>query len=470
MSDEEKYRSILSERYASEEMSKIFSPKEKYVAWRKLWLELARAEKELGATISDSQIAELQECVEKVDIPRAMQLEKETRHDVMAHILSYGEQAPHAKPIIHLGATSCFVTDNGDLIQFRKALALFKQKLVQLIRALSQFCERHKGTPTVGWTHFQPAQTVSLGKRAAMWLQDFLVDLNDLEHVEQTLSFLGVKGATGSQASFLELFDGDEEKVFELDRLVAKAFGFTKTFSISGQTYTRKQDARIMGVLRSFAASAHKFATDLRLLAHLGEIREERSSSQVGSSAMPHKQNPIRSERVCGIARYLISLCENGDYTHATQWLERSLDDSSSRRLFMPDAFLAADAVVDLLLHTVVTATVEGEVIEKNLAKYAPKLALEMILMKSVKAGGDRQENHDKLRKLAAETRGDALHETLVNRVDFPLSSSEIEECIESAKSIGMCRVQVDKFLEIELRPVLERYQDLPEYRSHIEV
>ncbi|MBI2811587.1 MAG: adenylosuccinate lyase [Candidatus Melainabacteria bacterium] len=391
MTDLNHYQSPLSSRYASEEMSYLFSPHFKFFTWRTLWVALAKAQKSLGLSISDRQIASMQDCIEKIDLKRAEEYEKKFRHDVMAHIHAFGDLCPEARGIIHLGATSCFVTDNADLIQMREGLRIIRNKIIQVIRQLHPFAQEHAALPTLSYTHFQPAQPTTVGKRACLWMQDFLIDLYDIAHHLGDLHFLGVKGATGTQASFLSLFNGDHEKVKKLETLVSDEMGFTKVVPISGQTYTRKQDIRVLSVLTSFASSAHKFATDLRLLAHLKEIEEPFAEKQVGSSAMPYKRNPMRSERICGLARFLMSLNENPLYTQATQWFERSLDDSANRRLYLPQAFLTADAILNLLCNITSGLIVHPKVIARHLNEELPFLATEEILMESVKRGKDRQ-------------------------------------------------------------------------------
>ena len=419
-------------------MSAIFSDQNKYSTWRKLWIALAKAEKALGLPITGAQIASMEAKVDAIDFARALEIEKETHHDVVAHIHAFGEVCPKAKGIIHLGATSAFVTDNTDVMQMRLALQLLKKKSLELLHILKNLAEEYAAFPCLAYTHLQPAQPTTVGKRICLWLQDFYIDTKDLIAREEDLHFLGLKGATGTQASFMILFDHDSAKVEKLDQLVAKEMGFKKLFAISGQTYTRKQDQRIFAALEGFAASSHKCATDLRLLAHFGEMREGRGKDQVGSSAMPHKRNPIYSERICALSRFLISLCQNPSYTLATQWLERSLDDSANRRLIIPDAFLTADAILSLLIDIFSNLQIDPESIEKNLNEKLPLLAMENLLMLAVKKGQDRQEAHEKLRAHPEKTT--EIAKTL------GLTDEEIEICHRA--QTGRAQQQVLQFLE----------------------
>ncbi len=379
-------------------MCAVFSPINKYTTWRKLWLALAKGEKALGFPITESQIAAMEAEIDTIDFSRVAELESQLHHDVMAHLYAFAEKCPEAKGILHLGATSAYVTDNTDILQMQQALKLLQKKILQLLSLLKDLAEKHASQPTLGHTHFQPAQPTTVGKRICLWIQDFLYDAQDLMQREKELRFLGLKGATGTQASFMILFNHDSNKVEKLDRFVASEMGFSSLFTISGQTYTRKQDIRTLAPLESLAASSHKCATDLRLLAHLGEVGEKKGSKQIGSSAMPHKQNPILSERICGIARLLLSLCENPSYTLATQWLERSLDDSSNRRIVIPEAFLCADALLDLLISIFSKVEVHTEKMQANLDEKLPFLAMENLLMHGVKKGADRQDLHEQLR------------------------------------------------------------------------
>lgn len=432
-------------------MGAIFSDQKKYSTWRRLWLELAKAEKAIGLPITNKQIEALEKHIDNIDFAAVAKYEKELRHDVMAHLHAFGDCAPEAKGIIHLGATSAFVTDNTDLIQMRMALQLLKAKCMQLLSVMKAKAEEYADLPTLAYTHLQPAQPTTVGKRICLWLQDFVFDCWDLIQREESLFFLGVKGATGTQASFMHLLENDSSKVEKLDSLIAERLGFKNRLIISGQTYSRKQDMRVLSVLEGFAASAHKCATDLRLLAHLGELSEGKAKHQVGSSAMPHKVNPIYSERICGLARLLISLCQNPAYTLATQWLERSLDDSANRRIVIPEAFLTADAILDLLLDIFTHLQIRKEAIKENLNKQLPLLALENILMSAVKKGKDRQEVHQRLRENP--------HKGVEIAVELGLSPEEIDICC--APQVGRAEEQVAQFLRASVDPLLEKYKDL---------
>lgn len=459
-------------------MSALFSPKAKYTTWRRLWIALAKAEKGVGLPIKKEQILEMEKHLETIDLRRVREIEKETRHDVMAHIKAFAEQCPKASPIIHLGATSAFVTDNGDLLAMRDALRLLKGKLVEIIRLLSKKGEEFASLPTLGYTHLQPAQPTTVGKRLCLYLQDIVIDLTDLLHVEKTLSFLGVKGATGTQASFLSLLNGDGEKVEQLDQLLAKEMGFSELLPLSGQTYTRKQDTRILSLLAGFASSAHKMGTDLRLLAHLGEVEEPLEKGQVGSSAMPHKSNPVRAERVCSLARHLIALSSAPAYTHATQWLERSLDDSAGRRLYLPEAFLTADAIANLLIDLSEKIEIYPHVIKRNLAKELPYLSLETILMGAVKKGKDRQQVHALLmghaRKAREEERQGKEPSSLLERVsgdpEIALSREELEELSQSVTLTGRAEEQVRSYLKKRIEPLLKEMKGVSSPKSPVEL
>ena len=474
MHDINKYQSPLSDRYASSEMSYLFSPHFKYLTWRKLWVALAKSEQALGLPITDQQIAELKHAETKIDLAKADEYEKKFRHDVMAHIHAYGDLCPEAKGIIHLGATSCFVTDNGDLIQMREGLTLLRNKTLQAIRQLYAFAEEHASLACLGFTHLQSAQPTTVGKRACLWLQDLLIDLSDFDERIEEMHFLGVKGATGTQASFLSLLDGDHSKVKKLEKLVAKEMGFSKVFPISGQTYTRKQDIRIMSALSSFAASAHKFATDLRLLAHLKEVEEPVTEKQIGSSAMPYKRNPMRSERICGLARFLISLNENALYTESTQWLERTLDDSANRRLYLPQAFLTADAILNLLCNLTAGLIVHPKIIDKHLAEELPFLATEHILMESVKRGKDRQAVHERLRihsletnrKMKEEGKASDLLERIATDPAIGLTATQIRQHMHVKHFIGRATEQTHEFLSEHVDPILKKHNDIDAYQS----
>ncbi|MBU6446459.1 MAG: adenylosuccinate lyase, partial [Verrucomicrobia bacterium] len=399
----EEYVSPFSARYCSPEMSRLFSAHFKISTFRKLWVSLAKAEQKLGLPITHQQVAELEDNVERIDFAAARSYEKKFKHDVMAHIHAFGDQCPQAKPIIHLGATSTFVTDNTDLIQLKFGLELLVSKLTEVIRIMAKLAAHESATPCLGFTHFQPAQPTTVGKRFALWLQDLRLDAEEFERLIATLPFLGVKGATGTQSSFLALFDGDANKVALLEKAIAADFGFTKILHIAGQTYPRKWDLFIVNALASLAASCHKMATDLRLLAHDGELLEGFEEEQIGSSAMPYKRNPIFAERICGLARFVMSLSQNPAYTAATQWLERSLDDSSNRRLSIPEAFLGADAILNLLVHVFKHLNIDRARIQENLEAQMHHLAMENLLMLAVKKGADRQATHERLRKLAKQ-------------------------------------------------------------------
>lgn len=478
MSDDKSYQSPFSTRYASKEMSYIFSPYFKYVTWRHLWIALAKGQKQLGLKITDEQIQSLQEASEKIDLLKAEEYEKKFRHDVMAHIHAFGDQCPNARGIIHLGATSCFVTDNGDLIQIREALKLICNKVLFILRHLHAFATEYAELPTLSYTHFQAAQPTTVGKRACLWLQDFLIDLFEIQRVMENMRFLGVKGATGTQASFLSLFDSDHGKVQELERLVAKEMGFSHLFTISGQTYTRKQDILVMNVLSGFASSSHKFATDIRLLCHLKEIDEPFTESQIGSSAMPYKRNPMRSERICGLARFLLSLHENSLYTEATQWLERSLDDSSNRRLYLSEAFLSADAILNLLVNVTKGLIVHPKMIEKHLQEELPFLITEQILMAAAKKGKDRQIIHERLRHHSLEVglriKEEGLPDDLLQRIKndnaIGLSHKELDMIASTAHIIGRSIEQTHEFLNHEIFPVLQKYEHLKDQTPEITV
>lgn len=457
------YESPFNLRYASKEMREIFSPQHKYVTWRKLWVALAKAQHKLGLPISQEQIQEMEKYITDINFEIAAEYEERLHHDVMAHIHAFGDQAQQAKGIIHLGATSCYVTDNGDLIQMSEGLDLLIQKLKIVLDQLSKFAEEHANLPCLGFTHFQSAQLTTVGKRACLWIQDFLIDLEELNHRKKNIKFLGVKGTTGTQASFLALFKNDKEKVRQLDQLVASSMGFGALYTVTGQTYTRKQDILILSALAGFGASAHKFGTDLRLLAHLKEVEEPFGHEQVGSSAMPYKRNPILSERVCGLARFAISLLENPLYTAATQWLERSLDDSANRRLSIPEAFLTIDSILELLLKITKGMVVNREVIEQGVAKELPFMATENLLMAAVKKGKDRQKIHEILRSHSLEAQhrvksGDGIND-LFDRLSadqaLGLTRDEIAKLVDVVHFIGMAPDQVKLFIEDEVRPHL---------------
>ncbi len=472
------YESPLTSRYASGEMSFLFSAEFKYVTWRKLWIALAKAQKKLGLPITDAQIKELEKQLHQIDYAKAAEYEKQFRHDVMAHIHAYGDLCPSAKGIIHWGATSCFVTDNTDLIQAYEALKFLRAKIVQTVRHLADFAKEYAELPCLGYTHFQAAQPTTVGRRACLWIQDLLLDLRDLETRLADFPFLGAKGATGTQASFLYLFDGDHQKVKKLDELIAEEMGFSSLFPISGQTYTRKQDMRIFSILSGIGASAHKFATDMRLLAHLKELEEPFSSKQVGSSAMPHKRNPMRCERICGLARFLLSLGENPAYTAATQWLERSLDDSANRRLALPEAFLTADAVLNLLASVTSKIVVNPKIIEKHLREELPFMATENILMEAVKKGRDRQKVHERLKmhthKAAEQIKegkeATTLLEAIWNDAEIGLTQKEVQALTKIELFTGRSVQQTQEFLKEQVEPVLKTYAKLSSSLPPIEI
>lgn len=459
----EKYVSPFSARYCSPEISYLFSADFKIKTFRKLWIALAKAEKKFGLPITDKQISQMEAKAEKIDFETIEEYEKKFRHDVMAHIHAFGDLCPDAKPIIHLGATSSYVTDNAELIQLKKALSLLLNKLLFVLQQLANLAEKYSRAPCLSYTHFQPAQPTTIGKRICLWLQDFLLDARDWHRLLEEISFLGVKGATGTQGSFLALFEGDHDTVDELEQTIAKTFGFTKIFAIAGQTYTRKLDLNLLNALESFASSAHKFATDFRLLAHEQEMLEPFGKSQVGSSAMPYKRNPIYCERICGISRFAISLAQNPAYTAATQWLERSLDDSSNRRLCIPEAFLSADAILNLLVHVLSSPEINEKIALVHLEHQLPLLVMENILMEAVKRGASRQKAHEHLRDLSfAAMKKEHPMEALIRSVEkapeFRLTKTEIEAMANPRKLVGRAPEQVSDFLKTEVHPFLKKH------------
>lgn len=460
------YESPLASRYASKEMLYLFSPDKKFTTWHKLWVALARGEMELGLPVTQEQVDELEAHVDEIDYPAAGEWEKKLRHDVMAHIHAWGERCPKAMPIIHLGATSCYVGDNTDIILMREGLVLVRDKLVKTLSYLAAFADRYKSLPTLGFTHFQPAQLVTVGKRATLWANELLMDLSEAEYRIAHMALLGSKGTTGTQASFLELFDGDHEKVKELERKIAAEMGFDKVVPVSGQTYSRKMDAAVLATLSGIAQSAGKFATDLRLLCHLKEVEEPFEANQIGSSAMPYKRNPMRSERICSLARYVMADAANPAFTAATQWFERTLDDSANKRISIPEAFLAVDAILNIYSNVVAGLVVHEKVIEKHILEELPFMATENIMMDAVKRGGDRQALHERIRQLSIEA-GRAVKELglsndLVERIAaepmFGLTREEIEAHLDPEAYIGRCPEQVTEFLTEHVTPVLERY------------
>lgn len=460
------YTSPLSSRYASKEMQFIFSPDNKFRTWRRLWIVLAETEQELGLPITDAQLAELKAHAEDIDYAAAAAYEKKLRHDVMAHVHTYGDCCPEAKGIIHLGATSCYVGDNTDVIIMRDALRLLKTKLLNVISRLADFAEKYKDLPTLAFTHFQPAQPTTVGKRATLWVQDLLLDLAELEHRLEHMPLLGSKGTTGTQASFLELFEGDHEKVKEADRRIAAKLGFAECFAVSGQTYSRKLDSMVLNVLSGIAQSAHKFSNDLRLLQHLKEMEEPFEKNQIGSSAMAYKRNPMRSERMAALARYLMIDALNPAVTAAGQWFERTLDDSANKRLSVPEAFLAADAILELYLNISDGLVVYPKVIEKRLMAELPFMATENILMDAVKAGGDRQELHEKIRQYSMQAANRVKAEGLDNNLleliaadpAFGTDLGTLQELLQPANYVGRAPQQTEEFLAECVKPLLAEH------------
>ena len=475
MQTTDKYQSPLSERYASKEMQYIFSPDMKFRTWRKLWIALAETEKELGLSqngkpvITEEQIEELKAHAEDINYDVAKEREKLVRHDVMSHVYAYGQQCPKAAGIIHLGATSCYVGDNTDIIVMTEALRLVKKKLVNVMKVLADFAEEYKGLPTLAFTHFQPAQPTTVGKRACLWLQEFQLDLEELEFVLSNMKLLGSKGTTGTQASFLELFDGDQETIDKIDPMIAQKMGFGACFPVSGQTYSRKVDTRVLNVLSGIAASAHEMSNDIRLLQHLKEIEEPFEKNQIGSSAMAYKRNPMRSERIASLARFVMVDALNPVITSATQWFERTLDDSANKRLSIPEGFLAVDGILDLCLNVVDGLVVYPKVIEKRLMSELPFMATENIMMDAVKKGGNRQELHERIRELSMEAgrnvkvegKENNLLELIAADAAFKLSIEELQETMDPAKYVGRSKEQVETYLSNHIRPILEANKEL---------
>lgn len=478
MSGTDKYVSPLSERYASKEMQYIFSPDMKFRTWRKLWIALAETEKELGLPITDEQIEELKSHAEDINYEVAKEREKVVRHDVMSHVYAYGVQCPKAKGIIHLGATSCYVGDNTDIIVMSEALKLVRKKLINVIAELRNFADKYKNQPTLAFTHFQPAQPTTVGKRATLWMQEFLMDLEDLEYVAGTLKLLGSKGTTGTQASFLELFDGDQETIDKIDPMIAEKMGFKAAYPVSGQTYSRKVDTRVLNILAGIAASAHKFSNDIRLLQHLKEVEEPFEKTQIGSSAMAYKRNPMRSERIASLSRYVMVDALNPAITSATQWFERTLDDSANKRLSVPEGFLAIDGILDLCLNVVDGLVVYPKVIEKHLMSELPFMATENIMMDAVKAGGDRQELHERIRELSMEAgrtvkvegKENNLLELIAADPAFNLSLDDLKKTMDPARYVGRAPLQVDNFLKNVVDPVLDANKELLGVKAEINV
>ncbi|MCQ2500582.1 MAG: adenylosuccinate lyase [Lachnospiraceae bacterium] len=468
MSTTDRYSSPLSERYASKEMQYIFSQDMKFSTWRRLWIALAETEKELGLNITQEQIDEMKAHITDINYDVARAREKVVRHDVMSHVYAYGQLCPKAKGIIHLGATSCYVGDNTDIIVMNEALKLVKKKLVNVIAELAKFADEQKAQPTLAFTHFQPAQPTTVGKRATLWLQEFAMDLEDLEYVQSTLRLLGSKGTTGTQASFLELFDGDHETIDKIDPMIAEKMGFKACYHVSGQTYSRKVDTRVLNVLAGIAASAHKFSNDIRLLQHLKEVEEPFEKTQIGSSAMAYKRNPMRSERIASLSRYVMIDALNPAITSATQWFERTLDDSANKRLSIPEGFLAIDGILDLCLNVVDGLVVYPKVIEKRLMSELPFMATENIMMDAVKKGGDRQELHERIRTLSMEAgktvkvegKDNDLLERIAADPAFGLSLEDLQNTMDPAKYTGRAEYQVNAYLNNVIRPMLEKYKD----------
>ncbi len=480
----DRYVSPLSERYASKEMQYIFSPDMKFRTWRKLWIALAETEMELGLSqngkpvITQEQIDELKANAEDINYDVAKAREKEVRHDVMSHVYAYGQQCPKAAGIIHLGATSCYVGDNTDIIVMREGLRLVRKKLVNVMKELADFADKYKAQPTLAFTHFQPAQPTTVGKRATLWLQEFSLDLDDLNYVLDSLKLLGSKGTTGTQASFLELFDGDQETIDKIDPMIAKKMGFEKCYPVSGQTYSRKVDTRVANVLAGIAASAHKMSNDIRLLQHLKEVEEPFEKSQIGSSAMAYKRNPMRSERIASLSRYVMIDALNPAITSATQWFERTLDDSANKRLSIPEGFLAIDGILDLCLNVVDGLVVYPKVIEKRLRSELPFMATENIMMDAVKLGGNRQELHERIRELSMEAgrnvkvegKENNLLELIAKDPAFNMSLEDLQKTMDPAKYVGRSKEQVEAFLRDIIQPILDENKELLGVKAEINV
>ena len=465
----DRYTSPLSERYASKEMQYIFSQDMKFRTWRRLWIALAETEKELGLNITQEQIDELKAHADDINYDVAKAREKEVRHDVMSHVYAYGVQCPKAKGIIHLGATSCYVGDNTDIIVMTEALKLVQKKLVNVIAELSKFADKYKNQPTLAFTHFQPAQPTTVGKRATLWTQEFMMDLEDLEYVLGTIKLLGSKGTTGTQASFLELFEGDQETIDKIDPMIAAKMGFRECYPVSGQTYSRKVDTRVVNVLAGIAASAHKMSNDIRLLQHLKEVEEPFEKSQIGSSAMAYKRNPMRSERIASLSRYVMVDALNPAITSATQWFERTLDDSANKRLSVPEGFLAIDGILDLCLNVVDGLVVYPKVIEKHMMAELPFMATENIMMDAVKAGGDRQELHERIRELSMEAgrnvkvegKDNNLLELIAADPAFNLTLEELQKTMDPKKYVGRAKEQTESFIAKVVNPVLDSHKEM---------
>lgn len=468
MDDRQNYTSSLSERYPSKEMKYLFSPEMKFKTWRKLWIALAETEQELGLPITDQQIAELKAAAEDINYEAAKEREKEVRHDVMSHVYAYGLQCPNAKGIIHLGATSCYVGDNTDLIIMTEGLRLIRRKLINVIANLSGFATKYKALPTLGFTHFQPAQPTTVGKRATLWIHDLLLDLEDLDHVLNNMKLLGSKGTTGTQASFLELFDGDIDKVRKLDASIAKKMGFADCYPVSGQTYSRKVDSRVLNVLAGIAQSAHKFSNDIRLLQHLKEIEEPFEKNQIGSSAMAYKRNPMRSERIAALSNFVIAGVLNPAITASTQWFERTLDDSANKRLSISESFLATDGILELYMNITAGLVVYPKVIEARLMSELPFMATENIMMDAVKAGGDRQVLHEKIRQYSMEAgkrvKEEGTENDLLDRIAkdpaFHMNRQQLETILKPENFTGCAAIQTEDFIKTYVTPILDANRD----------
>lgn len=467
------YESPLSSRYASPEMLKLFSMETRIQTWRKLWVALAKAEMELGLPITEEQVQQLEEQVKNIDFACATAREKEVRHDVMAHVYTYGKAAPKAAGIIHLGATSCYVTDNGDLILYRDALLHLRKGLLAVMQNLAAFAKQYRALPTLGYTHYQPAQLVTVGKRATLWLQDFLMDLEELDFVLEHIKFLGCRGTTGTEASFLDLFGGDTEKIDEMNRRIGKTFGFSECYDVCGQTYPRKLDSRILQCLSAIGQSCYRMANDIRLLQHDRQIEEPFEKNQIGSSAMAYKRNPMRCERICSLSRYLMADAANAPMTASVQWLERTLDDSANRRISMPEGFLCADAVLRLAQNVTDGLHVNEKIVAKTVREYLPFIATENLLMEAVKRGGDRQELHEVIRRCSMEAtarmkEGEScdLLERLAAEPAFQLNGQDLEELLKPEEYIGRCPEQVDAFVE----KVTPLFKDLKQEKTEINV
>ncbi len=457
-----RYESPLSSRYASEYMLELFSSDTRYQTWRKLWVALARAEMNLGLPVSKEQVKALEEHITDIDYQCVSQREKEVRHDVMAHVYAYGKVAPEAAGIIHLGATSCYVTDNADLIIYRKALVYLRGQLLGVISNLANFADKYKGLPTLGYTHYQPAQLVTVGKRATLWMQDFLSDLHEIDFAIENIKFLGCRGTTGTEASFMDLFEGESDKIDRMNQMIASEFDFDKCFDVCGQTYPRKVDSRILNCLSSIAQSCYRMATDIRLLQHDRQIEEPFEKNQIGSSAMAYKRNPMRSERICSLSRYLMADAANAPMTASSQWMERTLDDSANRRISMPEGFLCADAVLRLAQNVTDGLHVNEKVIEKTVMEYLPFIATENLMMEAVKRGGDRQQLHEIIRKCSMEATARMkegyecdLLLRLAKEKEFGLTEEEMKELLSPSLYIGRCSEQVEAFLE-KVRPLIK--------------